>query len=391
MRIGSLFSGYGGLDQWVSDIDKGANKVLAHRYPDAPNIGDISTVDWTTVEPVQILTGGFPCQDVSHAGKRAGVRPGTRSGLWTQMGYAIDQLKPELVVIENVRGLLSASAHSDMEQCSWCVGEGTDRGLRALGAVLGDLADVGYDARWCGLRAADVGAPHGRFRVFIVAYPTNGGGRWERDPNVRGFPIFDTHGAEPVTGKLIATPQARDWKGNGFEGQNLPNIVGELLPTPTRQDGTSSGPSQIGRNTPPLSSIDQLLPTPVAMEAQKASQIMSAERRAESGQVFLSNVVVSHFGEDHTETQKIEAHGTWGPYAAAVARWEKVNGPAPSPVEIAPKGHRRLSAKFDEWMMGLPAGWVTDVPGITWNESLKLCGNGVVPAQAFAALTRLLG
>jgi site-specific DNA-cytosine methylase len=76
MRIGSLFSGYGGLEQgvqavlggstaWVSDIDKGACKILAHRYPDAPNLGDISKVDWSQVEPVDVLTGGFPCQDVS--------------------------------------------------------------------------------------------------------------------------------------------------------------------------------------------------------------------------------------------------------------------------------------------------------------------------------------
>ena len=157
-KIGSLFSGYGGLDMavaqvtgaetaWVSDIDKGACKILAHRYPGIPNLGDITTVDWSAVEPVDILAGGFPCQDVSHAGKRAGIRPGTRSGLWEHFAYAIDQLKPSLVVIENVRGLLSASAHSDLEPCAWCVGDRPDGHLRALGAVLGGLADVGI-AGW---------------------------------------------------------------------------------------------------------------------------------------------------------------------------------------------------------------------------------------------------
>lgn len=94
MKIGSLFSGYGGLEMgvqsviggttaWVSDIDPGACKILAHRYPGVPNLGDISAVDWTAIEPVDVLTGGFPCQDVSHAGKRAGLKPDTRSGLWS--------------------------------------------------------------------------------------------------------------------------------------------------------------------------------------------------------------------------------------------------------------------------------------------------------------------
>jgi DNA (cytosine-5)-methyltransferase 1 len=182
VKIGALFAGYGGLElgvqsvlggelAWYSEIDKGAQKILEHHHPDVPNHGDITDVDWTQVEPVDVLTGGFPCQDVSHAGRRAGLRPGTRSGLWSHMAYAIDQLRPRLVVAENVRGLLSAEAHSDMEPCPWCMGDDGPSALRALGAVLGDLADLGYDARWHGLRAADIGAPHGRFRVFVVAYP----------------------------------------------------------------------------------------------------------------------------------------------------------------------------------------------------------------------------
>ena len=84
LTIGSLFSGYGGLDMaaeevfgartaWVSDVDKGACKILAHRYPGVPNLGDITTVDWSAVEPVDIITGGSPCQDLSHAGRRAGM------------------------------------------------------------------------------------------------------------------------------------------------------------------------------------------------------------------------------------------------------------------------------------------------------------------------------
>lgn len=183
MKIGSLFSGYGGLDLAVSEVtgaevvwhcewDEAPSKILERNFPGVPNFKDVSKVDWSQVEPVDILTGGFPCQDLSLAGKRAGLKEGTRSGLWSEFHKAIEVIKPRMVVIENVRGLLSATAHSDVEQCPWCLGEESGEPvLRALGAVLGDLADIGYDARWTGVRAADAGAPHNRFRVFIVAYP----------------------------------------------------------------------------------------------------------------------------------------------------------------------------------------------------------------------------
>jgi DNA (cytosine-5)-methyltransferase 1 len=182
-RIGSLFSGYGGLDiavervtggqvVWHCEWDDAPSKILAHHWPSVPNYRDVSQVDWTAIEPVEILTGGFPCQDVSLAGARKGMTSETRSGLWSEFAKAIEILKPEMVVIENVRGLLSASADGNVEQCAWCLGDNTtEHALRALGAVLGDLADIGFDAEWTGVRAADAGAPHARFRIFIVAKP----------------------------------------------------------------------------------------------------------------------------------------------------------------------------------------------------------------------------
>jgi DNA (cytosine-5)-methyltransferase 1 len=187
MKIGSLFSGYGGLDlavmnvtgaevAWHCEWEDAPSKILDKHFPGVPNYRDVSKVDFTSVEPVDILTGGFPCQDLSLAGKRAGMKDGTRSGLWSEFARAIEEIKPRLVVIENVRGLLSATAtNPDLEPCAWCMGETGDGepALRALGAVLGDLADIGYDAKWTGVRAADAGAPHNRFRVFIIAYPQN--------------------------------------------------------------------------------------------------------------------------------------------------------------------------------------------------------------------------
>lgn len=173
-RIGSLFSGYGGLDMgvqavvggevaWHAEFDAAPSKILDHHFPGVPNYGDVTAVDWTKVEPVDVLTGGFPCQDVSLAGLRRGLKDGTRSGLWSEFARAIDVLRPRLVVIENVRGLLSATADRKMEHDPWGLGDG-ERGpvLRALGAVLGDLADLGYDTRWGGFRASDAGAPHQR-------------------------------------------------------------------------------------------------------------------------------------------------------------------------------------------------------------------------------------
>ena len=183
MKIGSLFSGYGGLDLAVSEItgatvawhcewEAAPSKVLEANFPGVPNFHDVSTVDWASVEPVDILTGGFPCQDLSLAGKRAGMKDGTRSGLWSEFYKAITIIKPRMVVIENVRGLLSATADNGMEYNDEILGVLNGKpAIRAIGAVLGDLADIGYDAKWTSIRASDAGAPHNRFRVFIVAFP----------------------------------------------------------------------------------------------------------------------------------------------------------------------------------------------------------------------------
>ena len=185
MKIGSLFTGAGMLDKaveavfqgtvaWQAEIDPSASKVLAYHYPDIPNLEDVTKVDWSRVEPVDVLCGGFPCQDVSVAGKRDGIKDGTRSGLWSVFAEAIDVLRPKYVVIENVRGLLSAKATRSTHLESDLAGLGSDRPLRAAGAVLGDLSERGYNARWCTLAASEVGAPHRRERVFIVATHASG-------------------------------------------------------------------------------------------------------------------------------------------------------------------------------------------------------------------------
>jgi DNA (cytosine-5)-methyltransferase 1 len=182
-RVGSLFSGVGGLCElgvapalggrvvWHCEVDPAAAAVLAHHWPGTPNLGDVAEVEWAAVPPVDVLVGGFPCTDVSQAGRQVGLAPGTRSGLWCHMARAVEVLRPQLVVVENVWGLLSAPTVGQVEPCPWCVGDGGAGGMRALGAVLGDLADCGYDAEWICLPASDVGAPHARQRVFVAAVP----------------------------------------------------------------------------------------------------------------------------------------------------------------------------------------------------------------------------
>ena len=383
LTVGSLFAGYGGIElalssvldvrpAWFVEFDKAPSKVLAHHWPDVPNYGDVTTVDWSTVPPVDIITGGSPCQDLSHAGKRAGMTEGTRSNLWVQMREAINVIRPRLVAWENVRGAFSAPADSALEPCPGCVGGGNDGPvLRALGRVLGDLADLGYDARWYGLRAADVGAAHGRFRVFLFAVPADS----------------DDQGLQGLTG------QART-ASTGRHGHPVAGVGGSaltLLPTPAVNDmgagktvdewdaWTDRMKTAHGNGNGHGKSLSieaaRLLPTPSVADGMGGHLTRSGDR---SNELLLPGVAKAH-------------QQAWDQYAAAIARAEQAIGrPAPPPTETGPKGAPRLSPRFVEWLMMLPEGWVTDVAGLSRNDQLKMLGNGVVPAQCAAALRAFL-
>ncbi|MBQ9452499.1 MAG: DNA cytosine methyltransferase [Desulfovibrio sp.] len=159
LTVGSLFSGAGLCDlglswaglkhQWFCEIDPFCRAVLARHWPSTPIYNDIACLDGVKLPSVDVLVGGFPCQDVSGAGKRAGVKIGTRSGLWYEYARIIKEVQPQYVIIENVRGLLSCG----------------------IEIVMQGLAQIGYDAEWEVLPAAALGAPHHRERVFVVAYP----------------------------------------------------------------------------------------------------------------------------------------------------------------------------------------------------------------------------
>lgn len=158
--VGSLFAGIGGFDlgferagfevKWQVEIDPWCRKVLAKNFPNAARYEDVRTVGAHNLSRVDVIAGGFPCQDISLAGTGAGIADGTRSGLWSEFSRTICELRPRFVLVENVSALLG----------------------RGMGRVLGDLAAVGYDAEWEIVSAADAGAPHLRERVWIVAYPS---------------------------------------------------------------------------------------------------------------------------------------------------------------------------------------------------------------------------
>lgn len=404
VRSGSLFSGYGGLDLaveevlgarpvWFVEHDPAPSRVLAHRWPGVPNLGDITAVDWAAVEPVEVLTGGFPCQDVSDSGKGAGlIRRGagsTRSGLWAQMAGAIEALRPLLVIAENVRGLLHAQADSDVEPCPWCVDHiDPEHRLRALGAVLADLADLGYDASWYGLRASDIGAPHARFRVFIAAWPadTDRVPVWQQPVELTGL------GGAPELGhaRAAVVADAEDdrredpltW-GHQAQGAGVAGVADAAAdPERLTGHGWESAPGDTeGRRA--LGAVDRRggtsAPDPAGdRRTQGRDELQrggAASRRPGPGELA---------GADRHDVR-------WGIYGPAIRRWEHVLGRvAPSPTEPGRHGRARLSPRFAEWMMGLPDGHVTDVPGLTRSEQLKALGNGVVPQQAAAALARIL-
>lgn len=133
---------------FMCDIDKYASIVIKERWG-VPNLGDMKQVDWSNVEPVDILTAGYPCQPFSTAGQRKGSAD--ERHLWPYIKEIVSHLQPSRVILENVRGHLTLGFKE----------------------VLQDLAEIGYDARWAIVRASDVGAPHRRERLFCVAQPTH--------------------------------------------------------------------------------------------------------------------------------------------------------------------------------------------------------------------------
>ena len=313
MKIGSLCTGYGGLDMaveaffnaqtiWVSEIDKYASKIIDKRI-NKPNLGNLKNVDWSQVPAIDILTAGYPCQPFSHAGNRKGETD--ERHLWPYIKEIISILRPSVVVLENVRGHLSLGFKE----------------------VLQDLTQIGYNARWQVVRASDVGAPHQRARLFIIAYP-NGNACEESRRDDRSI---------------------SEASSQQFDGSNRQiNGIGVEAYSDTDSTGSQGWTST------------------------SLSQWVSANRHSDQGATI------------NASTQQQPYDGQMSQLGQRfIARSNMHLQDVPSPLVEG-----RLNAQFVEYMMGLPSGWVTDID-LSRAQQLKILGNGVVPQQAYYALELL--
>ncbi|WP_104816833.1 DNA cytosine methyltransferase [Kitasatospora sp. MMS16-BH015] len=339
LRIGSLCSGYGGLDMgvqrvlggsvaWHSDIDPGAQRILAHHWPDTPNIGDLTAVDWAAVEPIDLLTGGYPCQPFSTAGRRRGTTDDRH--IWPYIAHALGVLRPRFALFENVGGHLSLG----------------------FDTVLADLARLGWDAEWVCVRASDVGAAHQRRRLFILAWPAA-----DADGDVR---------AGRDHARAVARPAGQDaCAARGFERHGVAARSGGAAAADAHGDGGERARTHVAGRPQPA---DHGQPA-TDPEGQRREQGEPEPARQQGG-----------------SDSRVGGVPDWGAYSAAVAAWESLTRPAPRPTD----DRGRLSPAFVEWLMGLPEHHVTGVPDLSRAAQLHALGNGVVPQQAAHALRLLL-
>ena len=199
MKMLDLFSGIGGFAlaarwTWKEDLDvvgfceieEYCQKVLEKNFPNVPIYEDINELDGNLFNDVDLITGGFPCQDISQAGRGAGIEKETRSGLWFEMLRIISEVRPRYAIIENVPMLT----------------------IRGGTRVIEGLAEIGYNAEWTVIGANDVGAWHTRKRIWIVAYPESErhGGRTSEERPVSERVILQS---EQEGGKMGSKAEGR--------------------------------------------------------------------------------------------------------------------------------------------------------------------------------------
>ncbi len=351
MTYGALCSGIGGLElaveavfgmeaAWHSEVNADAVKVHDRHWPDLPNLGDLTAVDWSQVEPVELVCAGYPCQPFSYAGERRGENDDRH--LWPHIAEAVRVLRPRWVVLENVAGHLTLG----------------------FDAVLGDLAEAGYDTEWACVRASDVGAPHRRERLFVVARDTIS-----------------------QRADLLAPP-GRSWGATGEPDRSPADTKRQRGPG-RREAGNLAGTARGGEGEGDQRERDG----DAAHHRSAASADATGEHEHRAGRAWgrwpeptdgdLAPAYADEQGPQGAEPAGRHIMPSWGDYEPAIRRWERILGrPAPNPVD----DRRRLTPTFVEWMMGYPAGWVD---GISRTAALRCLGNAVVPQQGVAALTAL--
>lgn len=231
MRLGSLCTGIGGLDlaaetvygaelAWYAETDPAACHVVKAHWPNARNLGDLTRVTWRDLEPVDVLTAGYPCQPFSIAGQRKGSKDARH--LWPAIARAVRVLRPRRLILENVPGHLSMG----------------------FGDVLRDLAAARFNARWCVLHAGDVGAPHERARLFVLARPTANPYRFPTGRNPGSAPSPESEDAgrgEPDHdhGSPDAARGRTDWRQYRPAIARWERVTGRPAPEPLDEGGLS--------------------------------------------------------------------------------------------------------------------------------------------------------
>ena len=348
-RLGSLCTGYGGLDlaasavfgakpAWFADNDPDAAKVLAHHHRRVPNLGDITALDFADrerVPRVEILTAGWPCQDISIAGRGEGLRKGNRSGLWFTVAAAVRDLRPDLVLLENVAQL---------------------RG-RGLDQVQADLAGSGYHTEWLCLRASEVGAPHRRARIFILA--------WQPGEGAHRLLEAAAHPAGPRRRRAGSLRSCCAPSRGALRGAGRRGIDTDQYPLASGAVPDSAG---LGRH--------EGLAEPARIQGRPDAHLSDRTAGRAPGRARRTTAA----------SCMIPGHSSypWGVYTDAVRRWEHILGrPAPHPTEPGRNGRPRLRPQFTAWVMGLPCDdYLAAVPDVSRIAALRLAGNGVVPQHA---------
>ena len=351
VRIGSACSGYGGLDlglitylgggevAWHVEYDKHPSAVLDARFPGVPNYGDVTKTDWTRVEPVDWFTAGYPCQPFSHAGKRRGSKD--ERHLWPAIAHAISVLRPGNVLLENVAGHVSLG----------------------LDTVTADLAAMGYVGRYGVVRACDAGAPHARERVFIVASDAR------RGSLPRPSAARDGLRLAPECGNRAAADPCSERHGRGQNGRSLGRV-----------DSPNAGEARERERSRAVAGDRS-----AAAPANAESNGWDEGRPEPTGIVRRLDAAIVCRADCSVDQSWRTADGR--DYGPALRRWHDLTRCVPQPT-VEWRGGRRLNPQLNEWMMGLPAGWVTDI--LARNPALKALGNGVVPQQCALALSVLL-
>lgn len=376
LSVGSLFTGCGGLDlgfelagfetKWFAETDKWCNKILEKHWPNVPRYGDVNGLSKQNeiIERVDILIGGFPCQPVSQAGKKKGEED--ERWLWPGFYKTIGLLRPNYVVVENVPGLRK---------------RGFDR-------VLGDLAEGGYNAEWFSLRSSDLGAPHRRERVFIIAHSAVGR---QHETNKNNIKLQFLGPEDPA----FAYPYKEHVHGILVEGKRRWPESPDSLATDSSSTGAGRDTGTISREEEQrwrkADGIDAFEPhsSSIADSTSEGSQRPESEERCNlsSGRAnaHTNSRRQQGIGEQNSEREnqcRDNSDGLageeqdWVKYEGGIRRWESIFEPAPKPLTDA----GRLSPNFVEWMMGYPQDWTE---GVSRSQRLKMLGNSVQVQSAY--------